>query len=69
MLMILLKNKLNNTPLILANAEDKQNYSSPNSILIDDRPSNIEQWRNKGGIGILHINTNDTLKQLKKYGI
>lgn len=66
---IWVKNKLDNTPLILANAEDKQNYSSPNSILIDDRLSNIQQWNDKGGIGIFHTNTKDTLKQLKKYGI
>ena len=48
------KNNLPGTPLILASADKKQNYSGRNKILIDDRPDNIEQWRSKGGIGILH---------------
>jgi 5'(3')-deoxyribonucleotidase len=33
---------------------EKQNYSGPNKVLIDDTFSNIEQWINKGGHGILH---------------
>ena len=63
------KNNIPGTPLILASAEKKQNYSGKNKILIDDRPDNIEQWRSKGGIGILHTNTADTLKQLQAYGL
>lgn len=55
--------------LILRNAEEKQQFANPNSILIDDRPSNIEQWRNKGGIGILHTSTSSTIKQLKQLGL
>ena len=63
------KNNLPGTPLILSAASKKQNYSGTNRILIDDRPDNIEQWRSRGGIGILHTNTADTLKQLQAYGI
>ena len=63
------KNNIPGTKLILASAEKKQNYSGTNKILIDDRPDNISQWRSKGGIGILHTNTADTLKQLQAYGI
>ena len=63
------KNNIPGTKLILRQAEQKQEFANPNSILIDDRTSNIEQWRAKGGIGILHTSTNDTLKQLKKYGL
>ncbi len=33
--------------LTLAQAAKKQNYAAPNHILIDDRPSNIDQWRYK----------------------
>jgi hypothetical protein len=55
--------------LILSKASDKKNYSKPFHILIDDRDSNIEDWRNKGGIGILHTSTFDTIKKLKKLGI
>ena len=63
------KNNIPGTKLILSAASKKQNYSGTNRILIDDRPDNIEQWRSRGGIGILHTNTQDTLKQLQAYGI
>lgn len=64
-----IKNNIPGTKLVLASAEKKQNYSGANKILIDDRPDNVSQWRSKGGIGILHTNTADTLKQLQAYGI
>lgn len=51
---------------IITTAVEKQNYAAENHILIDDSPRNIRQWRSKGGIGILHKNTNDTIKQLEK---
>jgi 5'(3')-deoxyribonucleotidase len=35
-------------------SRDKQNWCKPGDILIDDKWSNIEQWFNKGGIGIFH---------------
>ena len=63
------KNNIPGTKLVLASAEKKQNYSGTNKILIDDRPDNVSQWRSKGGIGILHTNTADTIKQLQAYGI
>jgi len=55
------------TKLILAAAEKKQNYSKKDRILIDDREDNISQWVSQGGIGILHKNTADTIKQLQQY--
>jgi len=63
------KNNIPGTKLVLASAEKKQNYSGTNKILIDDRPDNITQWKSKGGIGILHTNTQDTIKQLQAYGL
>ena len=63
------KNNIPGAKLVLASAEKKQNYSGTNKILIDDRPDNIEQWRSKGGIGILHVNTADTIKQLQNIGL
>ena len=39
--------------------DEKQN------ILIDDFPSKIDPWDAAGGIGILHINTDNTIKILK----
>jgi hypothetical protein len=63
------KNNLPGVKLILASAEKKQNYSKGNRILIDDRPDNVEQWRSQGGIGILHISAQDTIKQLQNIGL
>lgn len=51
--------------LLLKYAKNKKDLSEPNSILIDDRPSNIEDWREKGGIGILHVSAKHTIDQLK----
>ena len=55
--------------LILASAEKKQKYAAPNHILIDDRKSNIDQWRARGGVGILHTSTANTIEQLQKLGL
>ena len=63
------KNNIPGTKLILAQAKDKQNYAQSDRILIDDRPSNIDQWRASGGIGILHTSASDTIRQLKDLGI
>jgi len=63
------RNNLPGTKLILSQAKDKQNYARKNAILIDDRKSNIDEWRSKGGIGILHVSAEDTIKQLKELGL
>jgi hypothetical protein len=55
--------------LILSKASEKKNYSGKSHILIDDRMDNIQDWRNEGGIGILHTSTTDTIQQLKKLGL
>lgn len=51
--------------ICVRHSADKQKYSGNNKILIDDLKSNIEEWEDKGGIGILHKNSKDTLKLLK----
>ena len=63
------RNNLPGTKLILAQAKDKQKYAHKNAILIDDRPSNISQWRSQGGIGILHTSAADTINKLKELGL
>ena len=63
------RNNLPGIKLTLAQAYNKRNYAAPNHILIDDRKSNIEQWREKGGIGILHTSADDTINQLKALGL
>jgi len=47
----------------------KFKYANKNAILIDDLEKNINPWRKAGGIGILHTSADNTIKQLKQYGI
>jgi hypothetical protein len=39
-----------NPKVIFAYSADKQRYANPNSILIDDKKSNIKEWIASGGI-------------------
>jgi 5'(3')-deoxyribonucleotidase len=50
-------------------ARFKQELSSKNRILIDDRADTITNWNAKGGIGILHTSADNTIKQLKQLGL
>jgi 5'(3')-deoxyribonucleotidase len=45
-------------------SKDKHVHCRPGDILIDDRKSNIEEWRAAGGLAILHIDFADTMTQL-----
>lgn len=46
-------------------SKDKHQHCKPGDILIDDRHSNIEEWRSSGGIGILHKDYVATMGQLE----
>lgn len=59
-----LKNNLPGVPYIIEH--DKSKYAKPDAILIDDREKNIKAWEEAGGIGILHKNSDQTLKELEK---
>ncbi len=63
------KYKIPGTKLILRYAKQKQELATPESILIDDRQVNIDQWEAAGGIGILHTSTANTIQQLQKLGL
>jgi hypothetical protein len=52
--------------LILEKAKDKYKHAEPGDILIDDMKPNIDGWIAAGGVGILHINTKDTISKLDK---
>ena len=48
-------------------SHDKQKWCKPGDILIDDRPSNIEQWTAVGGIAIYHTGDVDaSIKRLNE---
>jgi hypothetical protein len=63
------KRNIPGTKLILRQAERKQEFATPNSILIDDRADNIQRWKDAGGIGIVHTSAADTIQQLQKLGL
>jgi len=50
-------------------SRDKQKWAKPGHLLIDDRNSNIHEWKARGGIGILHRTAAGTIGQLKKIGL
>jgi len=65
------KNNLSPKPkVIMAYSKDKQRYANENSILIDDKKSNINEWAAKGGIAIRckDGNVDHVLEQLKELG-
>lgn len=57
------------TKLILSKRENKKDYASGKSILIDDLSKNIDEWQAAGGIGILYVSTGQTINELKKLGL
>jgi dephospho-CoA kinase len=57
------------TPVEFRQAHKKQELSSPNAILIDDREDNIERWIEAGGIGIRHTSAASTIKKLNQLGL
>jgi hypothetical protein len=63
------KKHLPTVPLILKQANEKQEYACPQCILIDDRLTTISQWKTQGGIGIHHINAHQTINELKELGL
>jgi hypothetical protein len=63
------RDKTPNTKLILSRSHLKKNYAAPNHILIDDRESNIKQWRDAGGIGILYKSAEQVNEELDKLSL
>jgi len=44
----------------------KEIYASPNAVLIDDLPKNVQNFKKAGGNAILHTNEKKTIKELDK---
>jgi hypothetical protein len=47
--------------------QHKYKFATPNSIIIDDTKSVIDDWNKAGGIGILHTDAISTISKLKMY--
>lgn len=60
------KNFGNYKLITVKTSSEKAQYAKANHILIDDRKKSIEPWKQAGGIGILHKNVPDTIRQLKE---
>lgn len=60
------KKEIPGAHLILRSRTNKKEFASPASILIDDLEDNVKSWNEAGGIGILHISAENTIKELKK---
>jgi hypothetical protein len=52
--------------IILRNDKHKEVREEGLSILIDDTQKKIDAWRQAGGVGILHKNTKDSIRELTK---
>ena len=63
------KENIPGVKLILAKRENKKDYASGKSILIDDREDTINEWKAAKGIGILFTSTSQTINELKKIGL
>jgi hypothetical protein len=55
------------TPNFVPGKRHKYKFAGPDKIIIDDTESVINQWREAGGIGILHKDWPSTLAILKMY--
>jgi len=53
--------------ILVDNKHKKRHYSRPHDIIIDDTLVVIQEWINKGGIGIHHKSSFTTIDELKKY--
>lgn len=53
--------------IMVANKHRKKQYATPTDIMIDDTEVVIQEWTRKGGIGILHKTTFETIRILNDY--
>ena len=49
-------------------AREKLKWAGTDTLLIDDKERNCQQWASKGGSFILHTDTPSTIEQLKFFG-
>jgi 5'(3')-deoxyribonucleotidase len=53
--------------IFVSSKHKKRQYSAPQNIIIDDDISNVKEWNESGGIGILHKNAHNTIQKLKEF--
>ncbi|HIJ11655.1 TPA: hypothetical protein HA278_06365 [Candidatus Woesearchaeota archaeon] len=64
--------RLSSSNVYLVQRSEKQKFAISSSgqpnVLVDDHTKNIQEWRAKGGIGIVHRSASETISKLKKMG-
>jgi chloramphenicol 3-O-phosphotransferase len=58
-----------NVEVIFRKSTNKQEFSAPNKILVDDLKRNIDQWNAKQGTGILFLSADQAVRDLNKLNI
>ena len=62
--------KVKRSKINLVLREQKKKFAKDDNgnanILIDDYEKNIQEWERSGGIGVLHKNAPNTIRELKK---
>ena len=61
--------RISRAKMHIVQRSQKQLYSKKNTILIDDYARNIREFKAKGGEGIRHKTTSQTISELKKLGL
>ena len=59
------KHGIDFNPIFVPGKRLKQQYADHGKVLIDDTQSNIDEWNEQGGIGILHTDWMRTLKEIR----
>jgi hypothetical protein len=61
---------LSKEQVICTRSRDKKDYvgnlGRTHSVLIDDRKRNIREWREAGGIGVVHVSSKQSVRELRE---
>lgn len=57
-----------NAPCVVVQRAAKPHYARPGDVLVDDNPDTIAAWQAAGGIGVVHRNVGQTLRDLAEIG-
>jgi len=55
--------------VFIVSRKEKREFSNPDSLLIDDHPTNVREWRENGGTAILHHTVTETLNEITQLGL
>lgn len=52
--------------VVVRKSNEKADHAHEDAILIDDRKKSIDPWRAAGGMGILHVTADQTVRELQQ---